>query len=186
MSRPQVQPTATAEWYALVQSAREACGAPLEEPVEAYLVFMLMRFSERADLGQHALALDYLVGLQDPADRRKRLRDTGDECLIVCGLFPQRAQRKRVPVRYFVDLGRGAYETLADHGEASEVTPFDVLAARFITLMAVLQAMRPVDHPQSPSPLEAANMAEQTGSRAAWNRLHPNATLTPDPTRRKH
>ncbi len=183
MSRLEVEPSATAQWPTLVQSAGDTCGTRLDEPVEAYLVFMLMRLSERADLGRHALALDYLAGMQES----ERLRDTGDECLIVCGLFPQRARRKRLPLGYFVDLGRGAYGALADQGAASDAAPFDALAARFVTLMEVLQAMRPADQPQSPSPLDAAEIAEQTGSRAAWDRLRPAATLiSTRAMRRKH
>ncbi|MEX1080674.1 MAG: hypothetical protein WD382_11315 [Halofilum sp. (in: g-proteobacteria)] len=180
MPRLKSEPTAIAEWHTLVQSAGADCGTRLDEPLEAYLVFMLMRFSTRTHLGRRAMALDYLAAVQQPGGRPEHLRDTGDECLIVCGLFPQRARRKRVPFSYFVDLGRGAYGTLADRGAASEVEPFDALAARFITLMEILQAMRPVDHAQSLSPLDAAELAEQTGSRRAWERLSPtDATLAP-------
>lgn len=181
MIRLKAEPTALAEWHGLVQSAGAACGNRLDEPVEAYLVFMLMRFSDRADLGRRALALDYLAGMQQPKGRPERLRATGDECLLVCGLFPQRARRKRVPFRYFVDLGRGAYGALADRGAASEAEPFEALAVHFISLMEVLQAMRPPEHAQSLSPLDAAEMAEETGSRAAWERIRPSdGTLAPD------
>lgn len=180
MSRFKVEPTATAEWYTLVQSAGRACGTRLGEPVEAYLVFTLMRFSQRTEVGRRALALDFLEALQHPGADTERLRDTGDECLLVCGLFPQRARRKRLPFRYFVDLGRGAYDTLARHGATSDAEPFDALARRFVTLMEVLQAMRPVDHEQALSPLDAAELAEQTGSRRAWMRLCPtDTTLVP-------
>ncbi len=188
MPRLKSEPTAIAEWHTLVQSAGAACGTQLNEPLEAYLVFMLMRFSTRTHLGRRAIALDYLTAMQQPDARPEHLRDTGDECLLVCGLFPQRARRKRVPFSYFVDLGRGAYGTLADRGAASDTEPFDALAARFITLMEILQAMRPADHAQSLSPLEAAEFAQETGSRRAWERLCPtDATLAPaGPKHRRH
>lgn len=181
------EPTATAEWHSLVRDAGANCNARLGEPVEAYLVFMLMRFSERTEVGRRALALDYLLGMQNPTGRAEQLRDTGDECLLVCGLFPQRARRRRVPFTYYVDLGRGAYGTLAQRGATSDAEPFDALAAEFITLMEVLQAMRPVDHEQSLSPLDAAELAEQTGSQRAWDRLAPtDGTLVPGDGSQRH
>lgn len=189
MARIHVEPTATAEWHALVQAAGEACGMRLDEPVEAYLVFMLMRFSDRTEIGRRALALDFLEGLRDPeGPGTGRLRDTGDECLLVCSLFPQRVRRRRVPFSYYVDLGRGAYDILARAGAASDAEPFDALAERFVQLMEVLQAMRASDPAQRLEPLEAAEIAQQTGSRAAWDRVRPSdGTLVTDtPDQRRH
>lgn len=181
------EPTATAEWHSLVREAGASCNAQLREPVEAYLVFMLMRFSQYTELGRRALALDYLAGLQAPSGRAEQLRDTADECLLVCGLFPQRARRRRVPFSYYVNLGRGAYGTLAQRGAASDAEPFDALAAEFITLIEVLQAMRPVGQEQSLSPLDAAELAQQTGSQRAWQRLRPSdGTLAPGGESQNH
>lgn len=184
MRRMQLEPTATAQWHALVQMARTDCGADLDEPVEAYLVFMLMRFAERSTVGRRALALDFLRGLQDGRGGAERLRNTGDECLLVCGLFPQRIRRRRVPFRYYVDMGRGAYGSLAQSGADSTAEPFAALAAEFITLMEVLQAMRAGDTAQQLSALEAAEVADQTGSRQAWERAAPtDGTLVGGGTR---
>jgi len=178
MPKLHVEPTATAQWQSLVRTAGRTCGARLAESVEAYLVFMLMRFTGRSEVGRRALALDFLEALQEPDRKAEQLRDTGDECLLVCGLFPQRARRRRLPVRYYVDLGRGAYGTLARSGAASEVEPFDALEHGFVRLMEVLQAMRSHDPQQWLSPLEAAELAVDTGSTAAWERVRPdNATL---------
>lgn len=189
MPRIHVEPTATAEWHTLVQAAGEACGTHLDESVEAYLVFMLMRFSGRTGIGRRALALELLQGLQNPeGPGAVRLRDTGDECLLVCGLFPQRARRRRVPFSYYVDLGRGAYDTLARSGAASDAEPFEALAEGFLRLMELLQAMRAGDPAQRLGPLEAAELAQQTGSRAAWERARPSdGTLVAGPPgRRRH
>lgn len=178
MPKLDVEPTATAQWHALVQSAGADCGTRLDEPVEAYLVFMLMRFCDRTDVGRRALAIDYLEATQEPERQADRLRDTGDECLLVCGLFPQRAHRRRVPFRYYVDLGRGAYDTLARHGRTSTAEPFAALASGFVRVMEVLQAMRSRAPEAALSPIEAAELALETGSDRAWRRVAPdNATL---------
>ena len=181
MPKLSVEPSATAQWHSLVQAAGADCGARLGEPIEAYLVFMLMRFSDRTDVGRRALAIDFLEASQEPGRQADRLRDTGDECLLVCGLFPQRARRRRVPFRYYVDLGRGAYGTLARHGRTSDAEPFDALASGFVRLMEVLQAMRARGGEQALTALDAAELALETGSRRAWDRLGPaSATLVAD------
>lgn len=182
MAELDVQPTATAQWRSLVRRAGKACDTRLDEPVEAYLVFMLMRFSDRTGVGGRALALEFLQALQQSIrSATPRLRDTGDECLLVCGLFPQRVRRRRVPLSYYVDLGRGAYGTLASHGIASETEPFDALASEFLVIMEVLQAMRGDDTRSGISAVEAAELARHTGSRGAWDRVRPSdGFLAPD------
>ena len=181
MTGIELEPTPTAHWRSLVQRAGRACNTRLDEPVEAYVVFMLMRFAERTEVGGRALAIQFLESLQQSiAAGAERLRDTGDECLLVCGLFPQRVRRRRVPLRYYVDLGRGAYGTLARNGAASHAEPYHALASRFVDLMELLQAMRDEDREHVLTPVEAAELAHQTGSRRAWDRVRPsNAILAP-------
>lgn len=188
MTRIDVEPTAVAQWRALVQQAGRACDTRLDEAVEAYLVFMLMRFADRTDVGSRALALEFLEALQQSMRAgADRLRDTGDECLLVCGLFPQRVRRRHVPLKYYVDLGRGAYDTLARHGAESDTEPFGTLASEFLRLMEVLQAMRENDPAQLPTPLEAAELARQTGSHRAWERVRPSdGFLAPEDEGSRH
>ena len=186
MPRIDLEPTATAHWRSLVRRAGAACETRLDEPVEAYLVFMLMRFAERTELGARTLALEFLEALQQSISASvDRLRDTGDECLLVCGLFPQRVRRRRVPLSYYVRLGRGAYGTLALHGAESDAEPFGALASEFVQLMEVLQAMR---GEKLLTPIEAAELARDTGSRKAWERVRPSdGFLAPDSgNRRRH
>ena len=186
MPKVQLEPTATAQWHTLVQTACSECGADIDEGVEAYLVFMLMRFAERPQVGRRALALEFLRGLRGGSGGAEQLRDTGDECLLVCGLFPQRVRRRPVPFRYYVDLGRGAYGTLAQSGAASDAEPFAELAAGFLTLMEVLQAMRASDPNQQISALEAAEIACETGSHQAWERVAPTASTLVTGGNRRH
>lgn len=175
MASLEVHPTAVAQWRSLVRRAGAACETRLDPPLEAYLVFMLMRFSGRTDVGGRALALEFLESLQQSVrGAGPRLRDTGDECLLVCGLFPQRVRRRRVPLSYYVQLGRGAYGLLASHGAASDSEPFEALASEFPVLMEVLQAMRGDGSDPGLSAVEAAELVQATGSRKAWDRLCPS------------
>ena len=96
-----IEPTSTAQWHSLVHEAQGSCDRPLTEPLESYLVFLLMRFSRRSDVAARAMALAYLEAAQlGGHDASLRLRDVGDQCLLVSGLFPQRARRRRVRVSW--------------------------------------------------------------------------------------
>lgn len=182
-----VEPTSVAQWQSLVRAAGEACDTRLEESVEAYVVFMLMRFSQHTALGREALAIRWLEGMQAPGERGggARLRATGDECLLICGLFPQRIRRRALPFSYYVHLGRGAYHTLAHSNAADDSGPYDELARGFVPLMELLQAMRDPDPDAALEAGDAAALARQTGSRRAWDRVAPGNVTLFDPDRKR-
>ncbi len=159
-----VQPTSTAHWHQLVGDAQKSCAVSLDEDMESYLVFLLMRFVACPELAASVLSLAYLEGLATSGRLRvDRLRDVGDRCLLFSGLFPGRARRRRVRVGYFVAIGQGAYAELAQVAGAHGGL-FARLRERFVAMMDVLAAMRggaPVDA------LTAFETWQDTGSKAA-------------------
>lgn len=146
MTRILTEDTQTALWQALVHEAERRAGHDLDETLESYLVFVLMRHLRDQGLGREALALEYLhaqatVGLAG----HERLQKTGDHCLLLAGLFPERARRRRVPVSYYIDLGRGAYRDLGDSLRASIAELYAQLAEGFENLVEVLLAARGIE-----------------------------------------
>lgn len=102
-------------WQALVREAGQRIARPLDESREHYLVFVLLRFQRDAHLLSRTQALAWLHAQdQIGSVRADALRDVGDGCLLIAGLFPGVAQRRRLSVDYFIDLGRGAYSEVAD------------------------------------------------------------------------
>lgn len=168
-----LHPTSTAQWRELVQEAAHRADRRLDEEIESYLVFLLMRFTGDVALASRTMALEYLDSvLASGRIRRERLRDVGDQCLLFSGLFPRMARRRHVQIRYFVDLGRGAYDQLAAEAERGLAAVFRALAEGFVPLMDVLQTMRRMDA-DTPllDPLEAYELWAGTGSRAARAQL---------------
>jgi len=163
----------TAQWHELVIDAETAAGTQLGESLESYLVFLLMRFTNRPDMASSILALEFLQGAHQHGQARQDImRDVGDKCLLFSGLFPQRAQRRRVKISYFVDLGRSAYQTLASEQRASLSEMFTQLAHGFVTMMDVLQAMRAMNT-EMPllDPIDAYELWQDTGSQQARKSL---------------
>lgn len=123
MNKLYLEPSPEAQWFALVKDASEMTGLRLEEGVESYLVMTLDHFIREINLLSAALAPDFLSAIQGkPYSDANRLRDVGDRCLLLSGLFPERALRKNVSLNYFIDLGKGAYHSIS-HQEKTH--PFD-------------------------------------------------------------
>ena len=146
MQKIVVEPTQTAQWHALVNEAESAANLTLDETSESYLVFLLMRFTDKPEMAGSLLGQEFLEGLERSGRAGlEGLRDVGDKCLLYSGLFPRRAQRRLVKVSYFVDLGRSAYHHLHSHSGHGLSDLYGQLVASFVPMMDVLQRIRELD-----------------------------------------
>ena len=181
MSELLIHSSATAEWLSLVNEAESAAELQLDEEVQSYLVFLLMRFTEKPELAASVLAVEYLQSMQAQGRiGHDQLRNVGDKCLLYSGLFPERAERCRVKISYFVDLGRSAYQQLSDRMEHSVAAMYHHLAAAFVSLMDILQTMRTLgDRPQHLGAFHAFELWRDTGSRSALRSLRETTQATP-------
>lgn len=130
-------------WHDLVRQGEERAQRRLDEDTEAYLVFTLMRHYRDVPLAHRTMALEWLHALdQAGRDRQDGLRDVGDRCLLLAGLYPQLAERRRVNLGYFIELGRGAYDQLAGELRDALAALYRELACCFEDLVRVLLAVR--------------------------------------------
>ncbi|MBL4762113.1 MAG: hypothetical protein JKY93_05370 [Gammaproteobacteria bacterium] len=139
-SKLTLHPTPLAQWHCLIGEAQQTSKRLLTEPLESYLVYMLMRFCKRPDAFNHAMALE-LLATNDMAVKDDKLRDVGDKCLLVSGLFPGIIEKRNVSSRYYVDLGRDAYSRLAHYLPQASAELYQHLCQFFLDLMNVLQAI---------------------------------------------
>jgi hypothetical protein len=129
-------------WHTLLLEAQKSSSIHLAEDLESYLVFLLMRFTQQPALASSVLGLEFLQGLQQQTELSQQhlLKEVGDKCLLYAGLFPGRAQKRRLEISYFVKLGQTAYSTLSHH-HVNEAL-FISLHKDFPQLMDVLHATR--------------------------------------------
>lgn len=127
-------------WHRLISEAESTCQVSLHEDLESYLVFLLMRYCTRPELANTYLGLEYLQTAQQNPMNELAWRDVGDKCLLFSGLFPENAQKRRVSVRYFIDLGQSAFDTAANVSRQAEL--FQSLARHFPLLRDILHATR--------------------------------------------
>lgn len=178
MTEPLIlQPTATSHWKQVLQDAEDKCHCRLDDEVESYLIFTLMRFTQNPNLAASALATDYLRNHTLTGQAREQgLRDLGDQCLLLTGLFPQRAEKRLVRVSYYVDMGRSAYDHLSHILRQALAHLYRDLACNFVQLMDVLQNIRAEPALQ---PLQAFELWSDTASENAYRILGAASSATP-------
>ena len=188
MRRLILEPTTQAQWQTLLHEAQSACDRELDETLESYLVFLLMRFTDKPHCMSRVMAEDYLNSQASSGGQRVgQLRDVGDHCLLFSGLFPQLAERRLVRVSYFVDLGRSSYQQLAELLDRGWASVYRNLSETFVVLMDILQAMRELDGRPALTPFQAMELWSDTGSRRCYQQVTGGGSVIPVPgTPEKH
>lgn len=156
--------TALALWQELVRDAQQPIAVQLDETLESYLVFTLMQRQQDVALGGSVLALELLrCKEQRGAAGDESLRTLGDRCLLLSGLYPEQALKRNVQLRYFVDMGVLAYDSLASRAGKALGELYAALAEAFAVLVRVLAQLRKQHAPLQP--LLAHELARLAGAR---------------------
>jgi len=133
------------EWYSLLLDAKKLTGYQFNESLENYLLVTLDHYITKSNIGSSLIAIDLLKSTQMGCPRNgAQLREVGDQCLLLSGLFPERATGKNVSLSYLIGMGRQAYLALTDCRLREEFNPelYKDLSQNFIGLMDLLNAMR--------------------------------------------
>ncbi len=170
--------TITAQWQALIKEAETLNHKTLSEDLESYLVFLLIRFTEKPELAKSVLALEYLYSFDSPTRQIIQLQDIGDKCLLLAGLFPERAERKRVKISYFIELGQGAYSSVANASKIELAKLYNALCHSFVGLMDTLHAARELAGKQL-TPLQATSLWNDVKSEHALHILKQHTQALP-------
>ncbi|MGD9592818.1 MAG: hypothetical protein AB7V32_09890 [Candidatus Berkiella sp.] len=180
-----LHPTSTAQWHALLGEAQQASSIYLKEDLESYLVFLLMRFTGEPSVASSVVGLEFLRSYQQETLPFYQLKDVGDKCLLLAGLFPGRAIKRRVKLSYFVKLGQMAYSTISQSLSSQEEL-FIKLCIEFPKLMDVLGAMRETSA-ATVDLLQALELWHETGNQSALQRFSEatgSLPIIPDPNRK--
>lgn len=166
-----------AQWQELIKESQAKLLVNLEEELESYLVFLLIRFIDQPEIAAHTVGLDFLNSYSKTYPSHEypeQMRSVGDHCLLLCGLFPGRAQRRGSPLSYLVKLGQTAYNTLA-----STDPLYEHLSLSFTTLMDVLLNIRSDSQYNTLDLLQAIDLWENTQSQYAYQILQTNFKKIP-------
>ena len=161
-----------AQWQKLVLDGEKASDIQLGEELESYLVFLLMRYLEKPEMTNRIMAMEYLSSMESSGQlQQEQLRDVGDCCLLFSGFFPKIAEKRRVRISYYVNIGRTAYHHLAETCQTKLADMFHEVGDGFIHLMDVLQAIRSFENEALLSPMAAMDLWQDTRSSQALQSL---------------
>ena len=97
----------TSAFYDAVKETRAKTGYELPEHLEAYVVMLLASFVEKPDyLPEKSFAETYMVLVQK---RSPNIKELGDTCLFVTGVFPEYKSKYGLDVEYFSSIGSNSY-----------------------------------------------------------------------------
>lgn len=142
------EPTYAASLADYFRTRLQECGRALVPPPQQdtlwYLGDMLARFGDsdqlfsydRGEVGIRPLALLYRDAHEtaNPRQRCLVLRQLGDLALFLGALFPENYARRGIRRDYFVGMGGGAYDYLADNARHNRHI-FSELASMFACLL---------------------------------------------------
>lgn len=135
--------TAAQLWQSSLVHVQQRLHLRLSENQESYLVFLLIRHARDVALGGRTMALELLQALEAPGGvGDDRLRDVGDRCLLLAGLFPGLRHRRHVDAVYYQHLGRTAYGLLGERGQGGLARLYAELACAYGDLVRVLLGLR--------------------------------------------
>lgn len=184
MTRLILEPTSTAAWLKLISEAEKNSGFYIQETLESYLVFLLQRFTNKPEISNTIVAIDYLhSNAEISATQQQELREVADKCLLLSGFFPEVATKRQVDVSYFVHLGKNSYYHLSlllkQHNSLADL--YHELCEYFVKLMDLLQCIRELGSDQLLlSPLQAENLWREAGSKHALEVLQKYSDAIPE------
>lgn len=130
------------QWYELVKETQDLTGVFFDDEISSYLILTLDKYTLDISLLDRPISTEYLKALEiSSALNIQNLRKVGDRCLIISGLFPDRA-RKIISVRYYTEMGQQAYLAVSDRHTNSSL--FYNLGLKFVEIKDVLTAMRTI------------------------------------------
>ena len=143
-----IEPSNHAHWYALVKEAHEQSAYTYNDAMENYLVLTLKKFMTENTLSQETIALRMLESLSEQDSEPDLFRTVGDECLVISGLFPERALKRHVSLDYYINTGQAAYQHYSTEPKhhCNDPQLFLALSEHFIGLMDILHLLRKTPH----------------------------------------
>jgi len=125
--------TETAHWHALIGKAEYMACNLLPHGIEDYLVRLFMRF-DHEEISEFQENQDKERIISD----EEKLRRLGDQCLLLCGFYPEASQEYGVALDEFISMGAEAYQKLASIEYGEDEMIFEYLSANFDQVAEVL------------------------------------------------
>ena len=131
----------TAHWYVLIGKAEHISSCLLPQGIEDYLIRLFMRLEQNQprDLQDR--------GAQTEAEKaRCKLQKLAEQCLMLCGFYPEASEEYGVAMDEFVEMGIESYKELAliENGENEII--YSYLTKNFVQVSELLNYIYQISH----------------------------------------
>jgi hypothetical protein len=123
----------TAHWHALIGKAEHLSRLLLPQGIEDYLIRLFMRVEQ-----EESSVFPQKQGEIQVESSHYKLQRLGDQCLMLCGFYPEAAEDYGVSMDEFVSMGVESYRKLAslEYGENEII--FEYLTENFVQVSELL------------------------------------------------
>lgn len=133
MTQISITVSETAHWHALISRAEFHANQLLPQGVEDYLVRLFMRFEQE----EKPIFL-LKKSTETEVSMEHKLQRLGDQCLLLCGFYPEASEEYGVALQEFTSMGSEAYEKLTKLDNDETAIIFEYLAGNFENISAML------------------------------------------------
>ena len=138
-------------WYLLLQRAKLNSGYNLHEELEHYLVMTLNNLNPESHDFNANVGIDFMRAITDQSSNYQKLRQVGDRCLLINGLFREISIRRNVNLSYYSGIGRQAYQAIAAdntsvNSQYINKRLFEDLSEHFVGLSDLIHTMLHLHH----------------------------------------
>ncbi len=123
----------TAHWHALIGKAEHLAHHLLPQGIEDYLIRLFMRIEQ-----EETVVFSKKENQEAEASTENKLQRLGDQCLMLCGFYPEASEEYGVGMDEFISMGMESYKKLGslEYGENEMI--FEYLAENFVQVSNLL------------------------------------------------
>jgi len=124
----------------LINQTKDSYGYELPLFVEQYVVMLLASHIDRPNWMPEDSFIETYHRIKNSHDAKS----LGDECLFLCGVFPDYGRRKGLDIDYYGAIGSNSYSRA---GQALNIEIFDTLSRHFKFVSKVINVTVKPSHP---------------------------------------
>jgi hypothetical protein len=117
----------TAHWHALIGKAEHIASHLLPQGIEDYLIRLFIRI-EQEEIESFSSKYKELIQTDTTSYKLQRL---ADQCLMLCGFYPEASEDYGVAIDEFISMGTEAYRKLASMEYGENEIIFEYLSENF-------------------------------------------------------
>lgn len=129
----------TAHWYALIGKAEHIASHLLPQGIEDYLIRLFIRV-ERDNSGRSKETDAKTENIE------YKLQKLADQCLMLCGFYPQASEEYGIALREFIEMGIESYKKLASIENGENEIIYSYLSENFVHISELLNYINQISH----------------------------------------